>query len=108
MKLDIVGILTPQKIGKYHKSTFSTPRTCLATHHQNYASFLKLFRPSVLKLMEHCVGSLYCVEFTAQIQLFLFTNEEYVDSDLFVKIKIFIVHKKDESLWTQSMWSADI
>lgn len=58
--------------------------------------------------MEHCVGSLYCVEFTAQIQLFLFTNEEYVDSDLFVKIKIFIVHKKDESLWTQSMWSADI
>ena len=34
------------------------------------------------------------MEFTAQIQLFLFTKEKYVDSDLFIKIKIFIVHKK--------------
>lgn len=88
------NIDTAKQIGKCHKSTFTTPRTCLSTHHQNYANFLKLFRPSVLKLLERCVGSLYCVEFTAQIQLFLFTNEKYVDSDSFIKIKIFIVHKK--------------
>lgn len=58
--------------------------------------------------MEHCVGSLVLCGIPVQTNCSFLQIKEYVHSDLFIKIKIFIVHKKDESLWTQSMWSADI
>ena len=93
MKLGIVEILTPQELANAEIGLHHT-QMCLSAHHQNHADYLKLFRPSTLKLLEHCMGSVYCVEFTDQIQLLLFTNEEYVDSDLFIKNKISIVHKK--------------